>query len=379
MSQLTESDIERLLKEPTPEARAEAAGKVAGVHGRPDLTPRERTLAESIFRLMMKDSDVRVRQALSDQLKHNPLVPHDVAMALARDVEEVAVPMLHCSLVFSDDDLIELLRSRPPACQKAIAGREKVSEQVAEAVAEYGAEEAVAVLVRNPGAQVTERVGAKIIDMFSRSEIVMDGLAERPGLAIGLAERLVTLVSENIRLQLANAYNLPQLLSDRLVALSREQATLDLLPDGSTLGEVEAFVRQLHAKGRLTPSLVFRALVQGNLMFFEASIARLCGIRHANARALVHDQGPLGLRSVIEASHLPDRMVEPIKLAVETARALGWNGSPAGREAYRRCVVEAFAIRLDGLDPGNLEGLIARVVFADFDLVHAKVATPLVA
>ncbi len=54
-------------------------------------------MAEQIFRIMVKDAEVRVREALAINLKENPNVPHDVAVTLAKDVDQVALPVLRFS------------------------------------------------------------------------------------------------------------------------------------------------------------------------------------------------------------------------------------------------------------------------------------------
>ena len=356
---LTEEDVARLLKDPTPESRAEAAGKIAAVHTRPDLTPKERQLAESIFRVMIRDADARVRAALAEQLKDNPLVPHDIAVALARDVEQVAVPMLHYSLVLTDDDLIELVRTRPAAFQMAIARRERVSETVAEAIADNGTEEVVGTLINNPGAEVTERVGAKIIDLFSGSEIVMDGLAQRPALPVHLAERLVTLVSENIRLQLAETHGILDVLSETVIKLGRERAALDLLPPDATAAQVDAFVQSLFVKGRMTSSMVTRMLCTGRVLAVESALAKLCGIPRPNAHALIHDSGPLGLRSVVRASGLPDGLHEVLRVALPIVRRYEAAAPAERRRATSGAVIAALGPRLECEPPRDLEALIA--------------------
>ena len=58
---------------------------------------------------MIKDAEVRVREALAQNLKENPDLPHDVALSLAQDVDQVALPILQFSDVLTDDDLIEII------------------------------------------------------------------------------------------------------------------------------------------------------------------------------------------------------------------------------------------------------------------------------
>lgn len=376
MAFLTESDVEALLRTPTPAGRADAARKIGAVHAQNELTPKERALAESIFRIMVRDTDVRVRQALAEQIKTNTLVPHDVAIALARDVEAVALPMLHYSLVLTDSDLIEIVRTRSSAHQVAVAERGHVSETLSEAIADNGAEDAVGTLVKNPGANITDRVGAKIIDLFSGSEMVMDGLAARPALPLRLAERLVTLVSENIRLQLAESHGILDAMSERVIKLGRERAALDMVPVDASDHEIEAFVSGLFNKGRLTASMVARMLCTGRIPAAEAALARLCGIPRANAHALIHDSGPLGMRSVVRASGLPGGLHELLQGALALAGRHEPRATLRDSRTFAMDAVALFAERFGGEPPRDLEALIASLDRANYVLAAERALAP---
>jgi len=105
-TKLSSADVAKLLQDPNVENRAAAAAKVATTFGDAQLTEGERKIAEDIFRVMLKDASVRVRHALAESLKENPDVPHDVATSLAKDVDEVALPVVEFSSVLTDQDLI---------------------------------------------------------------------------------------------------------------------------------------------------------------------------------------------------------------------------------------------------------------------------------
>src|SRR4051812_45764532 len=94
------------------------------------LTEKERAAAHEIIRLMAHDAAEVVRRALADTLKASDLLPRDVALALARDVETIALPVLSCSPVFTDEDLAEIVRACGPTRQLAVARRASLSERV---------------------------------------------------------------------------------------------------------------------------------------------------------------------------------------------------------------------------------------------------------
>ena len=101
------------MAEPSPDVRAELAGKVAADLSANGLTPTEVRLAQDIVRALARDVEEAVRASLSRALRHSPNLPRDVARKLANDVEFVALPMLANSLVLTDEDLIEIVRAGP--------------------------------------------------------------------------------------------------------------------------------------------------------------------------------------------------------------------------------------------------------------------------
>src|SRR3990172_10003795 len=163
-NKLTQAEVARFLSDPSAETRAETAAKIAAQFNGPTLNEGERRLAEEIFRFMVRDAEVRVREALSRNLKTSRDLPHDVALALAHDVESVALPMLEASVVLTDKDLIEIIRGANPGKQVAIARRPTVSGSVADALIDSRHREAVATLVGNDGADLTEAALQRVID-----------------------------------------------------------------------------------------------------------------------------------------------------------------------------------------------------------------------
>ena len=107
---LTETDLRRLVRGESDDDRARAAAKLCSAVERIAVTEADRIAAQKVLRVMAEDAAVRVRLALATALKASTLLPRDAALKLARDVEEVALPVISFSPVFTDEDLIEVLR-----------------------------------------------------------------------------------------------------------------------------------------------------------------------------------------------------------------------------------------------------------------------------
>ena len=358
---LSPADVAKLLNDPSVQTRRETAGKVARQMG-DLLNDKERKLAEDIVRVFLRDAAATVRAALSENLKNNPNVPHDLAITLARDVSEVSVPMIQFSEVLSDADLMAIVRESGTDQQVAVASRATVSEALSQALAETGKESVVATLVGNEGAKISETTLAKVVDEFGDNAKVATGMVHRPRLPIAIAERLVNRVSGHLRDELVARQSLPDAISSDLILQARERATMSLLAPDSERVEVEQLVAQLHENGRLTPSIILRAVCMGDIRFFEAALAKIADIPLENAWKLISDPSGRGLDSLLRKCRIPNGLFRVFRAAVDVAGETNYDGGPNDRERYRARVIERILTTCeDGFDSDNLEYLVAKL------------------
>jgi uncharacterized protein (DUF2336 family) len=348
-SRLSQADVARLMTDPTTEARVDTAAKVAAEFGEQQLSDKEREIAKEIFRVMVKDAEVRVREALSVHLKSSPDLPHDVAVTLAKDVDSVALPMLKFSEVLTDDDLIEIVRGPSAAKQVAVAQRPSVSSQVAGALIDTHNESAVMGLVANEGADLDEEALGRVMTEYEGNEEISDVLVRRPGLPPAFSEQLVSALSRKLESYLVDKHDLPADAAATLILQVRERATVSLLSEGSSDDDLERMVEQLHANGRLTSSLVLRALCMGDMSFFETAMARL-----ANARILIHDKGTLGLESIYLRAGMPERLFAAVRAGVEVANETDYDGGENDRQRYVERMLERMLTQWE--DPSQRIG-----------------------
>jgi len=370
---LTEDDVARLLDDPSTEHRVDTALKMAQGFNEENLSDSEREMAEDIFRLMIKDAEVRVREALAQTLKENPTVPHDIALKLANDVVSVALPMLQFSEVLSDTDLLEIVKSQDVSRQVAIAGRKQVSETVSAVLVNTQNEEVVLNLIGNDGADISEQDLGKVVEVFGGNESIGNAMVQRPKLPVTIAERLVTLVSENMRVELAKRHDLGDNLAADLILQIRERAIIGLSEEGDE-EDLELLIKQLHENGRLTPTIILRALCLGDLEFFEGAIAKLSSVPLRNVRTLIHDPGKLGLSAVFKQAGLPTNYFPAARAAIDVAAETEYDGGENDRQRYSRRMIERiltqyehFGIefesddinylltKMDSLPPGTLD------------------------
>jgi len=357
---LSRADLDSLMADPSPERQAEAAAKVAAAWRSGTLDAQTRTAAEALFRVVARKAAVAVRAALSEAVKDSHDLPHDIAVKLASDVDHVALPLLEASSVLTDEDLVALVLEASPAALGAVAGRAQVSGTVADALIDRGEEGAVARLVANPGAQISEDSLARVVEAHGASSRVAEPLAGRAGLPSRVAARLMAKVAEQLHQHLAGRGAMSADLLSDLILQSRERATL-MLPHG--IGQdLESFVVDLHRQGQLTPTLIMRALLTGDYLFFETALAVRAGVPVGNAAALIRDPGGAGIARLFTVAGMPEVQLPLARVALIAAEETELRDEPGAREHYRELVIERILTGFgDRVDTESVDYMITKI------------------
>lgn len=357
---LSITDVKRLLSDPTEEARTAIATKVASQFRNVALAPKERELAQEILGYLVHDTAAHVRATLSRCLGDVVDAPHDIILALARDIDEVAQPVLESSSVLTDEDMVELVVGGSAAKQRAIAGRPNLGPSVCEAVAWAGDKNAVIALVANEGIIVRPDILEKIVDRYPADEDVLDPMASRADLPGTLVERIVTLVSRRLREHLVERHGVDKATATLLEDLARERSLVGVMgstnPDG-----MFRLVAQLSEQRHLTPSLLLRALCAGELSFVESAFAYLTTVPHERAMRLIHDVGALGFRAVYARAGLPETLYQAFRAALDTVHELDRKGILAEKALVRRVMLQRVGAQCRDIEAKDIDLLLDRL------------------
>ena len=357
----SQSQVELLLTDPSPRVRAETAAGVAAELSKGSLTEDERHIALKIVEVLARDTERQVREAIATHVKSCPFLPRKIANTLAQDVESVAVPIIRYSEVLSDDDLLSVVRSDSVAKQLAVAKREAISPIVADALVDTRNKEIVDSLLANQDAELWERSLHKVVDSFGDDGAIQALLVERPMLPLTVTERLITRISEDLRERLIDRHNIPAELAHELIGQGQERAIAQTLVSDNRAGEVERLAASLFAKGKLTPTLVLRALCMGDLRFFEASMATMAGIPVESTRTLLYDRGLDGLKSIYGKTTLPLELFNAFRVAVDVIRSVGREESEGWRKDYTRRIIDRLVKAYREVCPSDLEHVLSQI------------------
>jgi uncharacterized protein (DUF2336 family) len=357
---LTLQDVERLLAEPSPDLRAELADKVAANLSGPGLAPGEVALAQDIVRILARDVEAKVRASVARGLRHSPHLPHDVAQRLSHDIDMVALPLLADTLVLTDDDLVELVGRGSARKHETIARRPNLTEAVSDALIIHAAEPAVAVLMDNHTAAIGEHSLNHAVTRFPDSARITRAMVMRPTLPITVSERLVTLVSNELQRHLVKAHALSPTVASDIVLRSRERAIIRLSM-GSSEEELAAMVKQMHHSGRLTPTLMLRALCTGDIAFFEAAMAVKGDVPIGNAQILIHESSRRGLAGLYRKAGMPENLFEAICAAIDVVDETGFDGNERDLERFRARVITRVLTVTESIEAADADYLIDKL------------------
>lgn len=358
---ITREDIELLVREPSPTMRQRICEKISSGYNSGLYTSSETKLANEIFRLLLRDTEMKVRMLIAQSLQSNMQAPHDIVWALANDRHEVATPILQHSHVLSEEDLIAIVRAtREHPKLKAIAKRDSISKQLSHALIEKRDHEITRDLLGNKGASISDTSMDVVLEEFARENSVLEELVLRGGLPYDFAERLFATVSDTLKKQLTRKYRMGKEVVEDVTTSAREIAVLQFISPWMSQNDINHLVDEMHRSKRLTDSVIIRSLCIGDLRFFETAIAKRVGIPASNARILLIDPGPLGFKALYESSGLSLQFYTAIhtmlKFALEETQYGNYRTSDFGARMVAK-------IRSAGLDRSieNMETLLQLV------------------
>jgi hypothetical protein len=334
---LSLKDVDFLTKNNDVEAKVKVIEKITGQYRDAKFSKEEVDLTEEIFRLLLKYAEIGVRKSIAENLMYVSKVPRDVLLTLARDVEDVANPILEFSDLLTDDDLIDIIKStNATSSQVAIARRNSVSELLSDALVSSNKGEVVENLLRNSGAEISASTFIKVADSYADKEEVVDALITRGSIPANLVREITKKVSSVIRMKLEKRYNVSFEEINGLFKESGEIAAfrfgnmkifgtelIELVSMLEMNKQLEAALDPLHGKltfilnevepiGEFIP---ISAIALGNKTIFEICMSRITGVKYSNISKLISDLDA-GLKALYERAGLPEPLFDAVRFCI---------------------------------------------------------------
>lgn len=285
---LTAADVAALRADGSARTRAGIAAKLGRQLDALWAGP-EREVADAVLRLLARDLAKEVRQALAEAVADSDSLPPAVARQLAHDEIEVARPLLERSRALADEDLIAVVRTQAQQYALAVAGRERLSEAVAEALVGTGEHEVVARLVGNHGARLSQATMLRVVEDFHHDDEIRARLVRRPELPFEVVESLVRVIGERLESRLVASHSMRPEEARAVMGAVRERAAIGFTARGHADGSLQRYLREERLAGRLDHDRLLRFLREGDVAALEVGLALHAGIEPALARRLLYD------------------------------------------------------------------------------------------
>jgi uncharacterized protein (DUF2336 family) len=167
--------------------------------------------ARKVLEKLARDQVPHVRAIIAESLKSMADADPVLIGRLARDVEIiVSAPILECSPVLTDQDLIDIINESPIAgALSAISRRAFVGAQVTQAIVSSGDVSAITHLLKNANAQIQESTLDSLIDGAADQPTWQEPLVYRPELTAQSSLRLARAVATHLLERILERQDLP--------------------------------------------------------------------------------------------------------------------------------------------------------------------------
>jgi uncharacterized protein (DUF2336 family) len=304
-----------LAKDEDEQVRFGLAEKLARIA--PELSDDERDKlrqsAHESLNLLARDEITKVRQILSETLKDVTNAPPDLIKKLAMDAElAVAGPVLECSPVLHDEDLIEIIsQGTVKGGLNAISKRQGVGEGLSEAIVATDDEQAIADLLSNDTAQIREQTLDELIKKADNIELWHAPLVSRPKLSNAAATRLAQYVADSLLEKLSsrddlNAETLEAVKSmvHHRISAKGQGDDLDFLQ-----GELPIEVAErLLAADRLDLNVISKAMQANDYSFVFVALMVRAKVDIKVASKIFSSHSAKGVTALVWKAGLPARM-----------------------------------------------------------------------
>lgn len=255
------------------------------------LSEHERALMSDILGKLIQQVEGDVRKQLAEILSRSNADIPDVVNMLANDDVEIARPLLENSALLKDPDLIEIVRMRTDEHRLSITLREEVSEQLSDALVEYGDEDVVESLLNNHDASISKRAMEYLVVESRRVDRFQEPLIQRADLPGDLAYRMYWWVSAALRKKIITDFEVDPLVVEETIKRAAKTVLTDVGEENNAYIKAQRLVRRMHENGELTPAFLSSAFKQQRVAVFVAGLAQLGQIDFQTAWRVFSDKG----------------------------------------------------------------------------------------
>jgi len=282
-------ELIELAKEPSSQRRRDLLREVTDIFLVEKFdSPSQMKAFDDILQKLSAMMEEAVRVELAERFAGRSDAPNGLMRALALDTPVVARPVLERSTVLSEQDLLDVARTRGQEHLRAISSRTDLSERVTDAIVETADDDTLGVLARNDTAVLSRASHEVLVDRASQNPDLHEAVVACASLPADLLNEMYFVVEARLRatIMARNEDMDPKALEQALATSRKRLATqAGVLPPD--FEEAEQFVRGLLARKALTPTALVNLLRDGKRTHFVLALAESTDIDFGTARRVV--------------------------------------------------------------------------------------------
>lgn len=323
-------DLLLLAKDKSGQSRARLVENITDLFLSDDgrLSEHERALMSDILGKLVSQVETDIKKELSQVLAKSDLDLPEVINQLANDEAEIARPLLEQCSLLKDPELIEIIRMRTDEHRMAIAMREELSENLSDALVEFGNEDVIETLLNNHDTSLSKRAMEYLVAESRRVDRFQEPLLRRADLPGDLAYRMYWWVSAALRKQILNDFDVDPVIFERAVRRAASVAMVDQEAGQSTYIKAQQLVRRMAESGELSVQFLLNALRQQRVAVFVAGMGELGGVNFQTSWRIFSDTGGESFAILAKAVGVERSQFASIYLLVVQARDGGAPKSP---------------------------------------------------
>lgn len=308
-SQSAFARLKDLAAEPSSDKRRELMREVTDIFlGNPsERSETECLLFDDVVAAVVKDMEAVVRAELSEKLAGTSVPISKTLKRFAMDDDiEVARPVLERSEGLSEEDLIEVVKTKTQEHMLAITRRQNVSEKVSGALVDRGSDAVVASLLDNAGAVFSRESIEKVVDRATGSEVIQKSFVSREAVPLDLLNELTMVVQKDLRNEILKRFESvsPEEL-DQALAKGRHQVRMNHRKAGREQKAAMAELDSVERAGRLKVDRLLKYLQDDNVSAFAETLNRLSGLGYDNAIKIYRERDVDSLALAMKALDAP--------------------------------------------------------------------------
>jgi uncharacterized protein (DUF2336 family) len=282
-------ELIELAKEPSSQRRRDLLREMTDVFFVEKFdSPRQTAAFDDILQKLSIKMEEEVRVELAERFATSGDAPAGLIRMLALDAPAVARPVLERSKTLSEQDLVDVARSRGQEHLRAMSGRDDLSERVTDAIVETADDDTLGVLARNDSAVLSRASHEVLVDRAAHNPELHEAVVDRSSLPADLLNEMYFMVESRLRTKILarNEDMDPEALQQALeTSRKRLAAKSGALP--FDFDEAEQFVRGLLARNALTPSTLVKLLRAGQRTHFILALSESTGIDFNTGRRVI--------------------------------------------------------------------------------------------